>query len=151
MKQRLDATFERVGTIDSNAFELQSDFAKYLCVLVSGYIERAIAEIVQEHASRNGSPTLQKFVESRTNRTVSAKPQKIIELLGSFSEEWRREIEGFISEDQKEAINSIVENRHQIAHGHESQITYSTIHDYYKKSQNLIIRVQELCLGGSSV
>ena len=76
MRQRLDATFERVGTIDSNTLELQSDFAKYLCVLVSGYIERAIVEIVQEHARRNGSLTLQKFVEARTRRSTNLDPKK---------------------------------------------------------------------------
>ena len=151
MKQRLDATFERIETIDSSALELKSDFAKYLCILVSGYIERAIAEIVQEHARLNGSPTLQKFVEARTNRTVSANPQKIIDLLGSFNKEWRHKIEEFLSGDQGAAVGTIVSNRHQIAHGRESQITYSEVRNYYKKSQNLIVRVQELCLGGSSV
>ncbi len=139
MKQRLDATFECIETIDSSALELKSDFAKYLCVLVSGYIERAIAEIVQEHARRNGSSTLQKFVEARTSKTQSAHPQRIIELLGSFRKEWGHEIKQSLSEDQWAAIHSMVRNRHQIVHGR----------DYYEKSHNLIIRVQELCLGES--
>jgi len=50
LKQRLDATFERIDEIDSVAIEVQSDFAKYLCVLVSGFLERSIVELVQEHA-----------------------------------------------------------------------------------------------------
>lgn len=32
MKQRLDSTFERIGTIDPGSLELQKDFARYLCV-----------------------------------------------------------------------------------------------------------------------
>lgn len=146
MRQRLDATFDRVGTIDPKAPELQSDFAKYLCVLVSGYIERAIVEIVQEHARRNGSPTLQKFLEANTNKIANLNPQRIIDFLGSFSKELRREIEKFLSEDQREAINTIVSNRHLIAHGRESGISYSEVRNHYEKSQNLIVRVQEICL-----
>lgn len=148
MKQRLDDTFKRIETIGSGTLELKSDFAKYLCVLVSGYIERAIVEIVQEHARRNGSPTLQKFVGASTDKITNLNPQKIADFLRSFSKEWGHEIDEFLSGDQRAAIGAIVSNRHQIAHGRESEITYSQVHDYYQKSQNLIDRVQKLCLGG---
>ena len=149
MKQRLDATFERIGTIDPDSLELRSDFAKYLCVLVSGYIETALAQMIQEHARQNGSPTPQRFVESKMDKFTNANPQKIIELLGSFDKEWRREIEKFLVGDQKDAISSIVKNRHLIAHGRDSQITYHNIRDYYGKAQRVVDRVQELCSGDS--
>jgi hypothetical protein len=51
LRQHLDATFKRIGSVDSD-LELLSDFARYLCVLVSGYIERAVAELLLEHARR---------------------------------------------------------------------------------------------------
>jgi hypothetical protein len=51
LKQRLDATFERAGRVGSD-LELQSDFARYLCVLVSGYMEKAVVELVLEHSRR---------------------------------------------------------------------------------------------------
>ena len=65
LKQRLDATFDRVKGVGQDT-ELQSDFARYLCVLVSGYIEKAVVELVLEHTRRKGQPTLQRFVEQRT-------------------------------------------------------------------------------------
>ena len=71
LKQRLDATFQRVADIGSD-LELQSDFAKYLCVLVSGYLESVVAELVLEHARRSGSPSLQRFVERNTRRFTNA-------------------------------------------------------------------------------
>ena len=151
MKKRLDAAFERISSIDSDSLELQADFAKYLCVLVSGYIERAIAQVVQEHARQCGSPSLYKYVESNTNRFSNAKPHKIIGLMGSFSKEWKHELEKLLTDDQKEAISSIVNNRHQIAHGRDSRITYHEVHDYYKKSQDLLTQVENLCLRRSSV
>ncbi len=147
MKQRLDDTFERIKTIDPGSLELQKDFARYLCVLVSGYVERAIAQIVQEHARRNGSPTLQKFVEAKTNRFTNAKTGKIMNFLGSFDKDWHQEIERYLAEGSGEAIDSVVSNRHQIAHGGDSQITYSQIRDYYTRAQELVNRVERLCLG----
>ena len=150
MKQRLDDTFARIDTIDPDSLELRKDFARYLCVLVSGYIERAITQIVQEHARRNGSTTLQKFVEAKTKKYTSASPRRIEGLLGSFNQDWRQEIKGYLAEDSGEAINSVVRNRHKIAHGRDSQITFSQVSDYYKKAQDLVNRVQELCLGESS-
>lgn len=145
MKQRLDATFKRIDSIDPDSLELRSDFAKYLCVLVSGYLERAITQIVQEYACKHGTTELCKFVEAKTRR-LNAKPEEIKRLLGYFSKEWRQEIEKFLAEDRKAAIDSVVNNRHKIAHGFDSGITYHTVQDYYEKSQILINRVQELCL-----
>lgn len=151
MKQRLDDTFERINTIDPGSLELQKDFARYLCVLVSGYIERAIAQIVQEHARKNGSSTLHKFVAAKTSRFTSANPEKIMALLGSFNKDWHREIKEYLDEGSGDAINSVVTNRHKIAHGHDSQITFSQIRDHYTKAKGLVNRVEELCLEESSL
>lgn len=117
MEQRLDATFARIKKFDSGNLELQSDFAKYLCVLVSGYIETAMGLIIQEHARQNGSLSLQRYVGARMNKFTNANPQKIIDLLGSFKDGWRHDIEEFLDRDRRAAINSIITNRHRIAHG----------------------------------
>jgi hypothetical protein len=72
LKKRLDATFQRIKDLDTSPdLEVRSDFARYLCVLVSGYLEKAVVELVQEHARTNGSPTLQRFVEHRNGGQTS--------------------------------------------------------------------------------
>jgi len=148
MRQRLDATFERINILDSNDFELRlrSDFAQYLCILVSGYIETAVASILQEHARQNGSPSLQRFVEFKTKRFSNANSQKITDLLGSFDGTWRSDFEKFLTEDLKAAINNIVRHRHQIAHGQESQITYNVVYECYQKTLVVLDKVKQLCL-----
>ena len=148
LKQILDATFKRIDTIDSGIIELQSDFAKYLCVLVSGYVETAVAVIVQEHAINNGSATLQRFVELKTNRFTNANSNKIINFLGSFDEKWQEEINAFLDEDNRRtAIDNIIGNRHKIAHGRDCHVTYVQVCGYYKKVQAVVDKVEELCLG----
>src|SRR5262249_46781919 len=100
LKQRLDATFQRVAGIGSD-LELQSDFARYLCVLVSGYLERAVAELVLEHARRSGNPWLQRFVELNTRRFTNANAERLQNLLGSFDPDWRQTLESFLVDELK--------------------------------------------------
>jgi hypothetical protein len=57
-RHRLDATFERIKRIQADA-ELQSDFAKYLCILVSGFIETSIKELVLEQTRQKAGPSVQ--------------------------------------------------------------------------------------------
>ena len=70
-QQRIEAVFARSAALDYNP-ELLADHAKYLCVLVSGFIEKSLSEIVLEHARRVGAPSLQRFVE--INRICNEKP-----------------------------------------------------------------------------
>ena len=147
LKKRLDAAFERTRDVDQN-IELQSDLARYLCVLVSGYIEKAVVAIVLEHARQRGkgAPTLQSFVAEKTKFFTNPKTSKILDLLGSFDPEWKRELKDFLVDEPKEAVNSIVALRNNIAHGGSDGLTYSRICDYYKQAQRVIDEVTKLCL-----
>ena len=144
LKQKLDATFNRVDFVGDN-LELKSDFAKYLCILVSGYLERSIVEIVQDHARRCGAPTLQRFVEQKTKRFTNANSHKILELLGSFNQDWRNQIDEFLKDDLKDAVDSIVALRNAIAHGNSVSLTYQRISDYYRRVQTVVQEIADLC------
>jgi hypothetical protein len=144
LKQRLDATFQRVAGIGSD-LELQSDFARYLCVLVSGYLERAVAELVLEHARRSGNPSLQRFVELNTRRFTNANAERLQNLLGSFDPDWRQTLESFLVDELKDAVDSIVNLRNTIAHGGSVGLTYQRISDYYARVQRVVDRIADLC------
>ena len=145
LKQRLDATFDRVKGVGQDA-ELQSDFAKHLCVLVSGYIERSLIVLILEHARGKGAPTLQRFVEQRTKRFANANASRIKELLGDFDPDWRLELENILVDERKSAIDSIVSQRNAIVHGGSSRITYYSISKYYQQAQHVIDQVAKLCV-----
>ena len=146
LKMRLDATFERVKDVGPDT-ELQSDFAKYLCVLVSGYIEQAVVQIVLEHARGKDAPTLERFVERKTKRFANAKVSRIQELLEHFDADWRKELEELLVDEQKDAVNSIVNQRNKIAHGDSAEVTYLRISKYYEQAQGVIDQVAKLCRG----
>ena len=144
MSQQLDAAFDRVREVGYDS-ELQSDFAKYLCILVSGYIERAVIELVLEHTKIN-APSLLRFVEQRTRRLPNMSASQIQELLGNFSLEWHRKISEVLVDEWKDAIDSIINLRNNIAHGRSVGVTYLTIHGYYQRVKRVIGEVADICV-----
>ena len=155
LKNQLDATFERARILNQDA-ELQSDFARYLCVLVSGYIEKVIIELVLEHVRENGKPTLQRFVERKMKRFPNPNPARILELLGDFDPRWQKEIKKFLADETRDvtwneagdAIWSVANQRNKIVHGETVEITYKRISAYYQQVQRVIERVTELFSNG---
>jgi hypothetical protein len=144
LKQRLDATFKRVGSVGSD-LELQSDLARYLCILVSGYLEKAVSELVVEHARRTGAPSLQRFVDQRTKNFTNAKSQKLYNLVGDFDPEWRSSLEMHFSGELKDAVDSVVDLRNNIAHGQSVGVTYARVCDYYSRVQRAVDYIADLC------
>ncbi len=142
LKKHLDATFQRIRRLPPSAdLEIQSDFARYLCVLVSGYLEKAVSELVLEHARRNGSPTLQRFVEKQTRHFSNANSERLLTLLGSFDPEWRRDLESALAVEQRDALDSVVRLKNSIAHGGMAGLTYQRITEYYATVQQVVERV----------
>ncbi|MFN0106908.1 MAG: HEPN domain-containing protein [Bryobacteraceae bacterium] len=147
LKTRLDATFQRGKVLATHAdIETQSDFARYLCVLVSGYLEKAIAELVLEHARRHGGATLQRYVESRTRHFTNANCQRLKDLLGSFNPDWRKRLDSLLVDDLRDSVDSLVSLRHVFAHGGSAGITYVRVADYYQRIQRVVDEIADLCV-----
>ena len=142
LKQHLDATFQRIrGLPPTVDLEIQSDFARYLCVLVSGYLEKSIAELMLEHARNNGSLTLQRFVEKRTRRFANANFERLLDLLSSFDQDWCRDL----GAEHKDAVDSVVGLRNSIAHGGMVGVTYQRVAEYHARVQLVVDRIAALC------
>lgn len=145
LKQQLDATFKRLGGVGSD-LELQSDFARYLCILVSGYLEKSVYELVVEHARKTHAQSLQRFVDQRTKNFTNAKSQKLYNLLGDFDPEWRSLLEAHLAGELKDAVDSVVALRNNIAHGQSVGLTYARVSDYYSRIKRVIDYIADLCV-----
>jgi hypothetical protein len=145
-KKRLDATFERARKTMPDDAELLSDFARYFCVLVAGFLEQAMIEVALEHVRTHSHISVQRHVDTRLRRFTSANTQNIIELLGSFEADWRIDLEGYIVDEYKDAINSVISLRHTIAHGRYVGVTMVSVKDYYERVKNVVDHVADLCI-----
>lgn len=144
-RQRIDAVFSRVKGVAEDA-EMLSDFSKYLCILVAGFIERSFSEIVLEHARQCGSPSLQRFVERNTCKFTNANTKKILQFLGSFDSGWQVQMESFIVDEKKAAIDSIYGLRNSIAHGASVGLTYTRVAEYYSLVKSIVEHAENICI-----
>ena len=84
LKSRLDSTFARIP-LTFEDIELQSDFARHLCILVSGFFENATVALVLDFAQRRSAPEVAAFVEKELQYWTNPNTEKICLLLGSFN------------------------------------------------------------------
>lgn len=62
------------------------------------------------------------------------KAEKIVVIVGYFDSKWASDVSSFMNDEgRKEAINSIVAQRHLIAHGKDSTMSFVSLKGYYKK------------------
>ncbi len=116
LQQRMEATLRRAPSSGADV-EVQADFAKYFCVLVSGFLENAVVTLLLDVAQRRSAPEIARFVERRLDQWTNPNTEKILTLIGDFNADWRSAAERYLVDSRKEAINSLVALRHQIAHG----------------------------------
>ncbi len=68
--------------------EEQADWAKYLSVLVSGYLEQALKEILLEFADQHDANRLQNYIEATWPESRNMKTANIKDILNSFDHSW---------------------------------------------------------------
>ena len=131
-RNRLDATFDRVSSLPENQLEIRADFARYLCILVSGFLESVVSDIAMDYCRSRSAPTVMSFVESRLRRPMNLNAEQLLRFVSAFNVDWRNQLEDFITGERKEALDSVVANRNNIAHGESVNLTYARIRDYYR-------------------
>jgi len=143
-KDRLDYLFAQVAAFNNNV-ELQSHWARYLCILVSGFIETSVIVIYSEYVKQKSHAYVTNYVSSRLERFTNPKMEDILELAGKFSSDWRQQLEITTTDEQKAAVDSIVANRNRIAHGANVGISYDRVSKYYKNIVKVIQTIEDIC------
>lgn len=129
-KDRLDHLFDQSKQIEDA--ELLGHWARYLCVLVSGFIETSIQTILLEYVDNKAAPEIRYFVSQQVKDFQNAKMNKILDLIRDFSPTIAMNVETATEGKLKDAVDSIVQNRHQIAHGQNMGISLVTVKGYYE-------------------
>jgi hypothetical protein len=145
-KQKLDATFSRASKLPLDDAELLSDFARYLCVLVAGFLEQSVIELTLEHVRNHSQASVQGYAESRLRQFTTANAQRITDLMGTFDAGWRSDLDGYLVDERKAAVDSVVALRHNIAHGRFVGVTMTTIKEYYPRVKHVVDHIADLCV-----
>jgi len=129
-KQKLDSLFKTISVIKNQ--EMKSHLTKYLCVKVSCFVDNALKILLTDYTSKLCHPNILNFINIRLKKLINLKEETIFQLLGSFNPDWAKDFRKKLSDEQKNAFNSVVANRHNIVHGGSVDITYVRLKDYYR-------------------
>jgi len=144
-KQRLDNLFSQVSAFSSD-IELQSHWARYLCILVSGFLETSVQAIYTQYAKERAAENVANYVTSRLRRFTNPNMEDILRLAGTFNQEWRHCLGVATEGELKEAVDSIVANRNRIAHGADVGLTYVAIKRYYQNVVKVVDLIESNCV-----
>ena len=145
--QRLRELFNKTHAACGNDFEMRSHWAKYLCVLSAGFLENAIEEVYGDFVRSAASKPVADYATAVLSRIQNPNTPKFIETARSFKPGWAAALEVYVDDKgRKEAINSIMKNRHEIAHGKYSGITVAQIRAYLDKAVEVVEFIENQCL-----
>ncbi len=144
-KQRLDVLFALVQELPEDPPEVRSHWARYLCVITSGFLETSVRALYLEYARRKAHANVANFVDSELSGFQNPKMDKILDLARRFSPEWEADLRAETDGERKDAVDSIVSNRHNIAHGRNVGITYASIRQYYERALDVVDLIEKQC------
>jgi len=143
-KQRLDHLFEKISAFPDD-IELQSHWSRYLCILVSGFLETSVQAIYSQYAKEKSISHVANYVTKRLERFTNPNMEDILTLAGMFNKDWRDYLENATEGELKAAVDSIVANRNQIAHGVDVGISFVTIRGYYQSAVKVVDLIEKTC------
>ena len=148
-KQRLDSIFALVDKLPYEE-EILSHWARYLCVITSGFFETALRILLSEYSDARANPNIAKFAKHNIRRITNMNEEKVAQILGSFSDDWCKSFEKNLSDEQKGAIDSIYANRNSIAHGDQVGITIARVKEYHGHLIQVIQWIHDDCVCSST-
>ena len=127
---------------------LSAHWAKYTCVLISGYIEQSVKEILLEHVSKNSGTRINRYVERTWPSSRNMRYRALFNVLEDFEPGWAEKFESWVDKDErKKEINEIVSWRNSIAHGKESNtnnVTLSSVKEKFRIACQLVDYIEGL-------
>jgi hypothetical protein len=117
--KRVKRIFEMAANLPDD-LALQSHWASYSSIVISGYLENCLRAIFIEFASKHCNPKTARYAESAISRFQNPDTEKISKLVREFSQDWFDSLERFWSGRVKDHVASVVNLRHNVAHGRSS-------------------------------
>lgn len=142
--RRITALIEKAKEFEPDDV-LRSHLTKYICVLCSGFIENSIYHTFSDIAESSCPPSVVlSYTKSQLYKIQNANSEKIKDLAKSFNTNWEIEIRKYLQENNRgAAINYILKDRHNIAHGRDSDITIVKLEEYLAKTVEVIKFIED--------
>lgn len=127
---------------------LHRHFTHYAVVVCSGALERAFKSIIADYVTIGANIQLCEFIDKKI-RQSSCNPRldEIKKLLGAFDDNWLVAYKGCLSQlsqRNRDALASIVENRNKVAHGGTITASFYDIAKYYYLARVVVGKLEDV-------
>lgn len=149
--QRLRSLLARTS-LATEDIELQGHWGRYVCVVAAGFVENGLRAVFSDFASSASSPKVARYVSERLDGVTNPKAQRFVDVARAFSPEWEAELDSFLNMDaevRKNAIDSIMANRNQIAHGRTVGITVAQVSRHLDRCVEVLAFIERQCAGNA--
>lgn len=142
--KELDNQFKLVKNAEDE--EIRSMLTQYLCIRVSGLLEIFIKCRISDYALGRVPKEVNRFISGKFKDITNLKSSKLEIVLDSFSNVWSEKFCNHIKENaqQKTSIDSLITNRHNIAHGQTQNLTYKNMEQYYDDVKIIINKLDSI-------
>lgn len=132
-ERNLDELSEAISKLDNDDV-VKSHMAKYFCVLVSGYVENFVKDLVSNYHQNTCKKETARFVNAKLRNITNLDDGKIVAFLQSFSDDWVAQYLEVRTDEMESAFNTVYAQRNKIAHGDSSNsnVTPKMIFGYYE-------------------
>jgi hypothetical protein len=132
--------------------ELQSDLAKYLCILTCGFLEEAIERTVLDYCTQVGDARLLSYIHGEMDRFRNPSRHEITGLLGRLDASWKSRIQVlFANNEYADALDGLLNVRHAIVHGQTATTTVTEAQAYFGRVRIIARFLLDLILPRGSV
>ena len=133
---RIDQALEKCqshlssGTIE---VEIESLLTRSLLILIYAEFERAIKNLIKKRCSSIADDSVKNFAVGCTDRVFRGlRIDEMAGLLGQFDKSCKETFTHRLDQKTKDMYNNVLNNRHQVAHGKGSAVTFREVKQYYE-------------------
>lgn len=121
--------------------ETRSYLIKLFCIRTSGLLEVFFKTRISEYFKTKVPNEISRFLTSKFKDITNLKTSKLVEVLSSFSTDWSEKFSSYIDEHEqmKSSLDSIISQRHAIAHGQPSCINEKDMYQYYDDVKAIVV------------
>ena len=145
--KRLESTIDAVFAEAKDgelSVENQARLAQLVTVLASGYIEVKCRQVFTEYTTKRANPNVMRYVSAKLKRFRNPNMHKVVELARAFDSDAADELVRFAKGRIEDSVNSVVDNRHAIAHGRYAQVSLGRVTQYYGDVRELVRKLRQL-------
>jgi hypothetical protein len=141
--QKLDTLYARVLKIDSDNTFVVAQLANYACILSASYLERAMVDVASEYCEKRAVPAVSTFVNAQLGRFPNPRAERVRNFVSSFGEPIRTQFASIFTDEIQTAIDSVVSNRNNLAHGRNATVTFSMLKAWDNQLRKFVHALKE--------